>query len=94
MRNILIYIGMIGIMLQAGCGAMYEPESSTPAFGSSVYGIVANQTADPSAGQSDAPVVGLDGRYAAKVAENYNKGPRDKTERNRPSMFGVVDTKL
>ncbi|WFS63202.1 hypothetical protein LF599_03290 [Pseudodesulfovibrio thermohalotolerans] len=94
MKNIIIYLGMIAIMLQAGCGTMFEAEHTTPDFGSSVRGIMLSQTANPEAGQDDAPVVGLDGRYAAKVAENYNKGPRDKTERNRPSMFGVVDTKL
>jgi hypothetical protein len=103
MQNFLIYLAMVAIMLQAGGCTSFLPESlnmstetveTTPPFGSSVRMAVKSQTAFPEAGQDDAPVVGLDGRYAAKAAENYNNGPRDKTERNRPSMFGVVDTDL
>lgn len=103
MQNFLIYLAIVGIMLQAGGCASVFPESlglstetveTTPPFGSSVRMAVKSQTAYPEAGQTDTPVIGLDGRYAAKVAENYNNGPRDKTEQNRPSMFGVVDTDL
>ena len=74
MRNILIYIAMVGIMLQAGCGTMFEAERSTPPFGSSVRMAVAGQTVNPEAG-GDAPVVGMDGEYAAAVTDRYRKGP-------------------
>ena len=30
MQNILIYIALLGIMLQAGCGTMFQNESGTP----------------------------------------------------------------
>ncbi|OIQ50678.1 hypothetical protein BerOc1_02619 [Pseudodesulfovibrio hydrargyri] len=92
MRNILIYLAMVGIMLQAGCGTMFQSRESTPPFGSSVRMAVADQTANPEAG-SDAPVVGLDGRYAAKVAEKYHDGPKKESERKFGSIFGVVEPK-
>ena len=90
MQNLLIYLAMVGIMLQAGCGTMFEAEETTPSFGSSVTMAIRSQTANPEAG-TDAPVVGLDGRYAAKVAEKYQSGPVEKTERQTGSAFGVVE---
>nr|WP_287412436.1 hypothetical protein [Pseudodesulfovibrio sp.] len=90
MQNFMIYLAIVGIMLQAGCGSMYEVDSTTPPFGSSVRMAVKSQTANPEAG-SDAPVVGLDGKYAAKVAEKYQSGPKEKKERAYGSMFGVVE---
>lgn len=92
MQNYLIYLAMIGIMLQAGCGTIYEAKHTTPPFGSSVSMAIRSQTANPEAG-TDAPVVGLDGRYAAKVAEKYQSGPADKKERQGGSQFGVVEAK-
>lgn len=92
MQNILIYLAIIGIMLQAGCGSMYEASHSTPPFGSSVRMAVASQTANPEAG-TDAPVVGLDGKYGAAAAQKYQKGPREKEERDTGSIFGVVEEK-
>jgi uncharacterized protein YceK len=92
MQNVLIYIAIIGIMLQAGCGAMVTPDETTPPFGSSVNMAVRSQIANPEAG-TDAPVVGLDGRYAAKVAEKYQNGPIEKAERQTGSHFGVVEEK-
>jgi uncharacterized protein YceK len=74
MQNILIYIALLGIMLQAGCGTMFQNESGTPPFGSSVRMAVAGQTVNPEAG-GDTPVVGLDGRYADAVMERYQAGP-------------------
>ena len=77
MQNILIYLAIVGIMLQAGCGTMFESAHTTPPFGSSVRMAVVSQTANPEAG-SDAPVVGLDGRYAAAVGDKYQAGPGEK----------------
>jgi len=91
MRNILIYIAMVGIMLQAGCGTMFESERSTPPFGSSVRMAVASQTANPEAG-GDAPVVGLDGKYADAVVKKHQEGPREKSQSKAESTFGVVET--
>ena len=90
MQNLLIYLAMIGIMLQAGCGTMYEAKETTPPFGSSVTMAIRSQTANPEAG-TDAPVVGLDGRYAAEVADKYHSGPVEKAERQTGSAFGVVE---
>lgn len=93
MQNFLIYIAMFIIMLQAGCGTMNTANETTPPFGSSVRMAVQSQIANPEAGQSDAPVVGIDGRYAAKVAEKYQSGPREKEEAKGQSLFGVVESK-
>jgi len=75
MQNLSIYAAIICIMLQAGCAVMIDHEESTVPFGSSTRLAIRQQTLNPEA-DSDAPVVGLDGRYAAKVAEKYNEGPR------------------
>jgi uncharacterized protein YceK len=91
MQNFLIYLAIVGIMLQAGCSAI-SPKESTPPFGSSVRMAVASQTANPEAG-SDAPVVGLDGKYAASAAEKYQAGPKEKSDRDFGSIFGVVEAK-
>ncbi|MCJ2164426.1 MULTISPECIES: hypothetical protein [unclassified Pseudodesulfovibrio] len=91
MQNFMIYLAIVGIMLQAGCGAIF-PKESTPPFGSSVRMAVASQTANPEAG-SDALVVGLDGKYAAAAAEKHQAGPKEKSERNFGSIFGVVEDK-
>ena len=92
MQNILIYLAMIGIMLQAGCGTMFQTAETTPPFGSSVRMAVASQTANPEAG-TDAPVVGLDGKYGAAMMDKYHEGPRPKEERDTGSIFGVVESK-
>ncbi len=89
MQNFIIYIAIIGIMFQAGCGKTFEAEETTPPFGSSVRMGIVSQTANPEAG-TDAPVVGLDGKYAAKVLEKYQDGPRERTEATSGSLFGVV----
>ena len=95
MQNILIYLAMVFIMLQAGgCNSIlhHTENSNTPAFGSSVNLAVAEQTANPEAG-GDAPVVGIDGKYAAAAAAKYQEGPREKKEALGSSIFGVVDGK-
>ena len=80
MRNIIIYIAMGLMTLQAGCSLVQiEHEESTLPFGSSARLAVKQQILNPEAG-SDAPVVGLDGRYAAKVAEKYNEGPKTEAK--------------
>lgn len=92
MQNFLIYLAIMGIMLQAGCGTVFQANETTPPHGSSVRMAVRSQIANPEAG-GNAPVVGLDGKYAAKVAENYQKGPKEKKERDMGSTFGVVEKK-
>lgn len=92
MQNILIYFGVIAIMLMSGCGSLYEAKHSTKPFGSSVRMAVASQTANPEAG-SDAPIVGIDGKYAAAAAAKYQAGPIERKERESVSTFGVVDNK-
>lgn len=78
MKNYFVYLGLILIMLQAGCNTMQNPET-TPPFGSSVRTAVSQQIADPTPA-SDAPVAYKDGRYAAAVARKYEEGPRTKPE--------------
>jgi uncharacterized protein YceK len=90
MQNILIYIAMVAIMLQAGCGTMFEAKQTTPPFGSSVHMAIASQTANPEAG-GDEPVVGLDGKYADVVVKKHQEGPRKKSESKADSTFGVVE---
>ncbi len=79
MQNFFIYIALMGIMLQAGCGAMIEHSETTPPFGSSVRLAISQQIADPTP-PTDAPVAYKDGRYAAAVAKKYEEGPRTKPE--------------
>jgi hypothetical protein len=90
MQNFLIYIAIVGIMFQAGCGTMFDAEETTPAFGSSVRMGIVSQTANPGPA-SDAPVIGLDGKYAAKVIEKHQEGPRPKSEAQSGSLFGIVE---
>lgn len=85
MQNILIYIAMVAIMLQAGCGTMFDGQSGTPPFGSSVRMAVASQTANPDAG-TDAPVVGIDGRYAEAVVNRYQAGPSNSKGSKKSSV--------
>jgi len=93
MRNIFIYIAMGIIALQAGCSVVQiEHEESSIPCGSSVKLAVQQQTLNPEAG-SDAPVVGLDGRYAAKVAEKYNEGPRTESQDGQSVSEIVIGAK-
>jgi len=92
MQNFLIYVAMVGIMFQAGCGKMYDTEETTPPFGSSVRMGIVSQTVNHEPA-TDAPVVGLDGKYAAKVIEKHQEGPRPKAEAAAESIFGVVESK-
>lgn len=92
MQNIAICLALVGIMLQAGCGTITQNDPTTPPFGSSVRMAVASQTANPEAG-TDAPVVGLDGRYAASMLKKYQEGPVEERKEGTESIFGVVDTK-
>lgn len=76
MQNIIVYIALILIMATSGCGIVQtEHEESTVAFGSSVRYAVRQQTLNPEAA-NDAPVTGLDGRYAAAIAKKYQEGPK------------------
>ncbi|WP_319581739.1 hypothetical protein [uncultured Pseudodesulfovibrio sp.] len=90
MRNILIYIALLGIMLQAGCGTMFQSESGTPPFGSSVRMAVASQTANPDAG-GDAPVVGLDGEYANALMTKYQAGPSKSDDSGESVISGATN---
>lgn len=76
MQNFIVYIALIMIMLTSGCGMVQtEHEESTIAFGSSVNYAIRQQTLNPEA-NNDAPVTGLDGRYAAAIATKYQEGPK------------------
>jgi len=92
MQNFIIYLAIVGIMLQAGCSTSFSPKETTPPFGSSVQMAIRSQTVNPEAG-GDAPVVGLDGKYAAKVAETYQSGPVAKESKDTSAQFGVVEDK-
>jgi len=92
MQNIMIYLGIIAVMFMTGCGTVYEGKQSSAPFGSSVRMAIASQTANPEAG-SDAPVVGIDGKYAAAAAAKYQAGPIERKDRESVSTFGVVDNK-
>lgn len=92
MKKIQISFVIMGALLLSGCGSLYEGTPSTPEFGSSVRMAIASQTVNPEAG-TDAPIVGIDGRYAAAAAENYQSGPKDRKERESTSTFGVVEGK-
>jgi len=75
MQNVFVYLAILGIMLQAGCSPLIQHEESTKPFGSSARLALSQQILNPDAG-GDAPVVGLDGRYAAEVAKAYQEGPK------------------
>lgn len=75
MRNVLVYAAVLGIMLQMGCSPLTRHEESTAPFGTAVSQALNQQILNPEAG-TDAPVVGLDGRYAAKVGTTYQEGPK------------------
>ncbi len=91
MQNLIVYVALIGIMLQGGCSiAQIQHEESTRPFGSSVRLAVRQQTLNPEAG-SDAPVVGIDGRYAEKVMEKYHEGPKTKSEDGQSISVMIVE---
>lgn len=75
MQNIIVYISLGLIMLTSGCGPQIQHNESTRPFGSSARLAMQQQILNPEAG-TDAPVVGLDGRYAAEVAKTYQEGPQ------------------
>ncbi|WP_243544173.1 hypothetical protein [Pseudodesulfovibrio tunisiensis] len=75
MRAITILTMLIGLPVLTACSVMQvEREETTPPFGSSVRSTVQSQYVNPEPA-GDAPVTGMDGRYADKVFRNYEKGP-------------------
>lgn len=76
MQNLMIYLALVGIMFQAGCVTVVNQEETTPPFGSSVRMAVENQTVNPDAG-GDEPVVGMEGKKAARVLKGYRGGATD-----------------
>lgn len=74
MKNYIIYTAILGILLLSGCSAMVQHDESTLPFGSSARLAISQQIYNPEAG-GDAPVVGLDGRYAETVHKKYLEGP-------------------
>ncbi|SOB59734.1 conserved protein of unknown function [Pseudodesulfovibrio profundus] len=93
MQNVLIYLAIIGIMLQAGCSVVQvQHEESSIAFGSSARLAMRQQILNPEAG-GDAPVVGIDGRYAETVAEKYLKGPKTKSESGQSISEVIIGTR-
>lgn len=93
MKNLFIYLVIVGIMFQAGC-AMVQTEhtESTIPFGSSVKLAVSQQTLNPEAGGT-APVMGLDGRYAASVANKHYEGPKTKSEKGQSVSEIIIGAK-
>lgn len=92
MNNLSVYVVMGLIIAQAGCSPMIQHEESTRPFGSSVHLAIRQQIVNPEAG-SDAPVVGLDGRYAASVAGTYQEGPKTKAEDGQSISEDIVKAK-
>lgn len=93
MRNVLIYTGLVWIMLSAGCSmTQIEHEESTIPFGSSARLAVRQQILNPEAA-SDAPVVGLDGRYAAKIAEKHLEGPKTNPDAGQSVSEAIIQVK-
>lgn len=93
MRNIIVYIALILIMLNSGCGlTQVEHEESTVAFGSSVRYSIRQQTLNPEAA-NDAPVTGLDGRYAASIAKKYQEGPKTDAKDGQSVSEVIIEAK-
>lgn len=92
MQNFFIYLAILLIMLQAGCSPLITHEESTLPFGSSVKLAVSQQILNPEAG-TDAPVIGLDGRYAAEVAKKYQEGPKTKPESGQSVSETIINSK-
>lgn len=92
MNNLFIYLAIVCIMLQAGCGlTQVQHEESTVAFGSSARMALHQQILNPEAG-GDAPVVGLDGRYAAEVAKKYHEGPKTEAKDGQSVSELIIGT--
>ena len=93
MQNFIVYIALILIMLTSGCGiVLTEHEESTIPFGSSVNYAVRQQTLNPEAA-NDAPVTGLDGRYAAAIAKKYQEGPRTDSSSGQSVSEVIIEAK-
>jgi hypothetical protein len=92
MGNFVVYLAVIVIMLQMGCSPLIQHEESTIPFGSAVRQAVNQQILNPDAG-NDAPVVGLDGRYAAKVGAKYNEGPSTKPDQGQSVSELIISGK-
>ncbi|CCH48693.1 hypothetical protein [Pseudodesulfovibrio piezophilus] len=93
MKKRLVSIVAIGILLQAGCSlTQVEHKESTIPFGSSVRMAVKQQIFNPEAG-GDAPVVGLNGRYAASVAKKYDAGPKTEAASGPSVSETIIGTK-
>lgn len=74
MKNVIVTFTLLLMLTQAGCIVLTEHKESTRPFGESARLAVRQQILNPEAG-TDAPVVGLDGRYAESVAKKYQEGP-------------------
>ena len=93
MKKAAMFIIVIGFLSQAGCSLVQvQHEESTVPFGSSVKLAIRQQTLNPEAG-GDAPVVGLDGRYAATVADTYYEGPKTEAGTGQSVSEIIIGTK-
>lgn len=92
MNNLIVYALLFGIMLQAGCSPLIQHDESTRPWSSAARQAMRQQIANPEAG-TDAPVVGLDGRYASKVAEVYMEGPRTDPDAGQSVSETIIEVK-
>lgn len=86
--NLIILPALLAAtILPAGCAGQH----SGVEFGASTRMAMASQTLHPDAG-GDAPVVGLDGKWAAQSMDNYQTAPqpaRDVKSVDLQSLFDV-----
>ncbi len=91
MGNLIVYLAVFAIMFQMGCSPMISHEESTAPFGSSARLALSQQIYNPEAG-TDAPVVGIDGRYAAKVGTTYQEGPKTESKTGQSVSEIIIGT--
>ena len=93
MKTLFVMLTLTITMMLAGCGmVMVEHEESTVAFGSSTKLALRQQILNPEAG-NDAPVVGLDGRYADAVAKKYHEGPRTEPDKGQSVSEVIIEAR-
>lgn len=79
----------LGLMLPGCSMTQVEHHESTLPFGSSARLAKRQQILNPEAA-SDAPVVGLDGRYAATIAEKHYAGPKTNPDDGQSVSEAII----
>lgn len=90
-RFILMSILTLFLATQGCSPAQVQHRESTPAFGSSVRMAMENQILNPMPAGTE-PVRGMDGKYAQKVIEKYQKGPTAEPQQSssKESLVDIV----